>query len=163
MKTTQQLISLFGNPVANQGAFERTWMELWDLPTDITKAIPVLPKRMYTHKAIKDPLIRTLRLTIARGFHGEIKTFDGCFVVRKMRGSTAISRHSWGLALDLNAHLNPLHRLPQTRTAAEYKAARARYVRWSEPFLQCWRDTGWTVGADWQYSLDGMHFQWDNL
>lgn len=158
--TTQQLIAKFGNPTTDQLRFERTWMVLWVVPSDIRSAIPALPARIYLNKQIQPHLERTLRALIAKGLHKQIQTYDGCFVVRKQRGSNAISRHSFGIAIDLNAAWNPLVR---NVTAATRKKLRAEKVTWSEEFLQVWRDNGWNCGADWVNSLDGMHFQYDNV
>lgn len=158
--TTQQRIKRFGNPVTNQLAFERQHMVVWNVPADIRQAIPALPARIYCNKVIVAPLETALRRCIAEGVHDEIRTYDGCFVVRKQRGSNAISTHSFGLAVDFNAAWNPLVRgvTPATRPAL-----RKAKVQWSEKFLDCWRQTGWNCGADWNTVLDGMHFQWDSI
>jgi hypothetical protein len=158
--TTQQLIAKLGNPVTNQLAFEHQHMILWDVPALINIEILPIPNRIYVNKRIVAPLESTFRRLIAEGVHQEIKTWDGCFVVRKQRGSTAISRHSFGLAVDMNAAWNPLVRgvTPDTRTAL-----RKAKVQWSEKFLDCWRGEGWDCGADWNTVLDGMHFQWNQI
>jgi len=86
----------------------------------------------------------------------EIKTWDGLFNVRYQRDSrTKLSRHSWGLAIDMNAAWNPLVKV----TSANRAALRKANVKWSERFLQVWRDNGFECGADWMDRLDGMHFE----
>ena len=37
-----------------------------------------------------------------------VKTYDGCFNIRKVRGGNRPSLHAWGLAIDLNAGEFPL-------------------------------------------------------
>jgi hypothetical protein len=135
-------------------------MELWDVPDDINAVIKVLPNRMYVNKVIKAPLEKVFRELISTGLYRELRTYDGCFVVRKQRGSNAISTHSWGLAVDFNAAWNPLVRgvTPATR-----KKLRAEKVTFSEEFLDVWRKHGWNCGADWISVLDGQHFQWDKF
>jgi hypothetical protein len=135
-------------------------MKVWVVPVDIREAIPALPARIYLNQVIEAPLEATLRELIVKGLHREIRTYDGCFVVRKQRGSNAISTHSFGLAIDLNAAWNPLVRgvTPATR-----KRLRAEKVTFSEDFLDVWRKHGWNCGADWITLLDGMHFQWDKF
>lgn len=158
--TTQQLIARLGNPITNQIEFERKNMVLWTVPADLRAAIPALPARIYCNKIIVAPLETALRNTIAAGVQHEIKTWDGCFAIRRQRGSTAISRHSFGLAVDMNAAWNPLVRNVTPATRAALRKAK---VLWSEKFLDCWRAAGWNCGADWQTVLDGMHFQFDNV
>ncbi|MET7256034.1 M15 family metallopeptidase [Dyadobacter fermentans] len=73
---------------------------------------------------------------------------DGCFNIRKERGSSGILAHAFGIAVDINAATNP------------FRGA----VTWSAPFLKVWRDLGWICGADWSpTSEDGMHFQWEGF
>lgn len=147
MKTQKQLIGKFGNPMIDNLTFERKWMTVWYVPEGIRKAIPALPARIYCNKLIALQLQETFYALIAAEVHAEIKTYDGCFNIRKKRGLSTISVHAFGLAIDLNAAWNQL----------------GKKVTWSKEFLQVWRDTGWTLGADWTGRVDGMHFQWDKF
>ncbi|WP_342088002.1 M15 family metallopeptidase [Dyadobacter sp. OTU695] len=148
MKTQAQLIAKFGDPYKDRLGFERKWMKLWIVPADIREAIPAMPAKIYLNKLIQVPLERTLRELIELGLHVEIVSCDGVFNIRTKRGSSGISLHSWGIAIDLNAALNPFR----------------GKVTWSAEFLQVWRDIGWICGADWSAaSKDGMHFQWENF
>jgi hypothetical protein len=70
------------------------------------------------------------------------------WVPRHMRWdkTRSLSRHSWGIAFDIDWHLNgvgmtdtPLHRHPE----------------WAQTF----RDAGWTAGIDWRTYPDPMHFE----
>lgn len=148
---------MFGNPTIDRATFERKHMILYDLPQDINDAIKVLPNKIYLNKVIAEPLTKVFRDLIAKGLHTEIKTYDGCFNIRKQRGSQAISMHSFGIALDLNATWNPLIR---NVSATNREAKRQELVQWSEPFLQVWRDNNFECGADWMSVLDGMHFEY---
>ena len=149
MKSTKELIRFFGNPLVNKRKFETEFMMMWDVPPDIIEAIPVLPSRLFIHKLIEMPLEVTFRELIIKGLHKEIETFDGIYNPRYIRGSTTIpSRHSWGLAIDLNADKNKLGQVEPDFTPE---------------FLGVWRDIGWTVGADWYNRPDPMHFQWDKF
>lgn len=148
MKTQAQLISKFGDPYKDRLGFERKWMKVWIVPQDIRAAIPCLREKIYLNKLIQVPLEKTLRKLIELGLHTEIVSEDGVFNIRAKRGSSGISLHSWGIAIDLNAKLNPFR----------------GKVTWSAAFLQVWRDLGWICGADWSpASKDGMHFQWENF
>ena len=146
MKTQKQLIAKFGDPSKDNITFERAWMQVYKVPADIRKAIPVLPGKIYLNRLIADRLDVTFRDLIFTELHTEIKTWDGCFNIRKKKGLSTLSLHAFGLAVDLNAAWNGL----------------GKKVAWSDEFIHIWRVNGWTCGADWKGSrIDGMHFQWD--
>lgn len=74
---------------------------------------------------------------------GLIHSYDGCYVLRDIRGIPKPSLHSWGLAIDLNAEAFPL-------------GSTAR----QDPFLvKCFADQGLINGADFSHRKDPMHFQ----
>jgi hypothetical protein len=150
-----QLIAKFGNPMTDRAAFEGKHMTLVDSAL-FAAANHNIPRRMYMNKLLVQPLDAVKYKLINTGLITEVKTWDGLYNVRYQRGSrTALSRHSWGLAIDMNAAWNPLVRV----TPANRAAMRAKHVQWSEPFLQVWRDAGFSCGADWRDRLDGMHFE----
>ena len=72
----------------------------------------------------------------------ELKTFDGCFNIRKKRGLGSMSLHAWGLAIDVNAAWNGLNVTPVL----------------SAGFVKCFTDAGFEWGGTWTRK-DGMHFQ----
>jgi hypothetical protein len=150
-----QLIAVYGNPMTDRVAFETKYMKTVDTMRWRGK-IKALPVKIYMNKILQAPFGKVMDELITTGLHREIKTWDGCYNVRYQRGSrTMLSRHSWGLAIDLNATWNPLVSV----NAANRAALRAKYVQWSEPFLDIWRKHGFECGADWTNKLDGMHFE----
>ena len=155
MLTTKSLIDKFGNPFDDSETFIKEWMIIWDIPQAINDAIPALPNKLYTNKLMPELLETAFNGLISKGLHKEIKTFDGCFNIRRMRGSNNYSRHSWGMAIDMNAFENPFKKVPPGERA-DY---RKKYVKWTEQFLQVWRDSGFSCGADWNTVMDGMHFE----
>jgi hypothetical protein len=122
--------------------FEGNWMILWDVPSDINLAIPVIPNKIYCNKDLVAPLEKALRNVITRGLSKEIKTWDGCFNIRLKRGLSSLSLHSWAIAIDINAAWNGLGKVPTM----------------SKELVQCFKDAGFEWGGDW-LRLDGMHFQ----
>lgn len=144
MITSYALIGKYGNVFEKeiQLKYEANEMGLWLVDYDIKSAIPVLPGRIYCNKKMIPMLQKAFRALIAKQLHTEIRTYDGCFNVRRKRGSSAVSLHAYGLAIDLNAAWN---RFGGT-------------VTFSNAFLQVWRDNGFDCGADWK-KKDGMHFQ----
>lgn len=144
MVTSNDCLKKYGDPGAQKN------MTLWDIPVELE--IGVIPKRLYCNKDIVKPLAEAFSNLIARKLVGELKTFDGCFNIRKKRGLQSMSLHSWGLACDMNAWSNPLG---LTVKQIEAKGM----VPLSEAFLQCFRDAGFSCGGDWINRPDRMHVQ----
>jgi len=139
----------------NRTSFEKKHMVLVQID-EFGFDSPVLPKQIYANRTLVPRLIKVLQQLNEKGLIGEIRTWDGLYNVRYMRGSKSVlSRHSWGLAVDLNATWNPLVKV----TPANRAQMRKKHVKWSEKFLQVWRDNGFECGADWKDRLDGMHFE----
>jgi len=134
MVTPAQCLKKYGDPVKESN------MVLWDVPVELE--IGVIPKRLYCNKDLVAPLSAAFSNLINRGFISELKTFDGCFNIRKQRGASSQSLHSWGIAIDVNAAWNGLGKQPQL----------------SAGFVKCFTDSGYDWGGTWK-RLDGMHFQ----
>jgi len=138
MVTSAQCLKKWGDPALVEN--ELKYMTVWDVPTHLE--IGVIPKKLYCNKIMIAPLIQAFTNLIDRGFVKELKTFDGCFNVRRKRGLTTMSLHSWGIAIDVNASWNGLHKTPQL----------------SAGFVKCFTDAGFDWGGTWTRK-DGMHFQ----
>jgi len=138
MVTSAQCLKKWGDPAVVTN--ELKYMTVWDVPTNLE--IGVIPKKLYCNKIMVAPLIQAFTNLIDRDFVKELKTFDGCFNVRRKRGLTTMSLHSWGIAIDVNAAWNGLHKTPQL----------------SAGFVKCFTDAGFDWGGTWARK-DGMHFQ----
>ena len=120
---------------------DNSWMVLWDVPAELE--LGILPNRLYCNKDMVDPLTQAFKNVIERGLLSEVKTWDGCFCIRPIRGYTDIwSLHSWGIAIDINAFENPLGEEPKM----------------SKELVACFIDAGFDWGGFW-HRKDGMHFQ----
>lgn len=153
MDVYEKLDKRYGNPFTDPKGFESAWMVAYPLSMWIETHIPAMPSKIYINRDIASILEVTLNRVIEVGVYKEIKTFDGCFNMRMVRGSkTRPSIHSWGLAIDLNAGHNPLglNRL-QCRERG--------LTPFTELFIEVWRDAGWTCGADFKRP-DLMHFEY---
>lgn len=134
MVTSAQCLKKYGDPNLQKS------LVLFDVPTELE--IGLIPKRIYCNKDIVAPLTQAFKNLIATGHVKEIKTWDGCFNIRKKRGLTSMSLHSWGIAVDINAFENGLGKTPKL----------------SSGFVKCFTDAGFDWGGTWTRK-DGMHFQ----
>lgn len=141
MLTSSDCLKRFGMPSPTL-AWEGKHLVSWDVPQSINDAIPALPNRIYCNKLLVQPLEKAFRNLIARGLHNELKTWDGCYNIRKKRGLNSLSLHAWALAIDVNATWNQLRMVPQL----------------SAGFVKCFTDVGFDWGGNWARK-DGMHFQ----
>jgi hypothetical protein len=148
MVTSQQALKKYGQP--DLLATQSKNMIMWDVPAELE--IGVIPKKLYCNKDMIEPLTKAFKNLISTGCVKELKTWDGCFNIRKKRGLTSMSLHSWGIAIDVNSFSNPL--------GLNREQIRARRLTpFSEEFLQCFRDAGFDCGADWEDRPDFMHMQ----
>lgn len=126
MITTETLLNRYGVPGEN-AKFLMTIdlpypMRLaWDKNTTVTK--------MTCHRLVADNFLRVFKELLKEYGLPKIQElgidlFGGCYNFRKMRGGTELSRHSWGVAIDLDPDRNLLHEKSNTARFArpEYKA-----------------------------------------
>lgn len=72
-----------------------------------TTGLPVI--RLYVNRDMADPLLRALQNVYDFGLVHELKTFDGTYHIRDVRGEPGkLSTHAYALAIDINASENPL-------------------------------------------------------
>ena len=135
MVTSAQCLKKYGEPSPSNKN-----LVLWDVPTELE--IGVIPKRIYCNKDLIKPLEAAFKALIATGCVNELKTWDGCFNIRKKRGLSSMSLHSWAIAIDVNAFENGLGVTPKL----------------SANFVKCFTDNGFDWGGTWTRK-DGMHFQ----
>jgi hypothetical protein len=115
-------------------------MTVWDIPGYLE--VGAIPKKLYCNRDLIQPLSKALENLIKTGKISELKTWDGCFNIRKKRGLSSMSLHSWGIAIDVNAAWNQLGKTPTLST----------------DFVKCFTDAGFEWGGTWTRK-DGMHFQ----
>jgi hypothetical protein len=134
MVTSQQAFKKYGDPYLKNN------MIVWDVPTELE--IGFVPKKIYCNKDMIGPLSNAFKNLIKSEYVKELKTYDGCWNIRKKRGLTSMSLHSWGIAIDFNATENGLNQIPKL----------------SAGFVKCFTDAGFDWGGTWKRK-DGMHFQ----
>jgi hypothetical protein len=112
-----------------------------------TEPVPILGD-VTCNKLIFPQLRAALEDVIAQGLAGKIhpSEYAGCYNPRFIAGTTTLSNHAFGLALDLNVPGN------QRGTAGEMdRGVVAIFKHW-----------GFTWGGDWAYT-DPMHFEMNRL
>lgn len=134
MLTSKQARERYGDPVKESS------MVLFTVPKEMR--LGVIPKKIYCNKDLVKPLTIAFGNIIVRGLIDQVKTWDGCFQIRRTRNGDSASLHSWGLAIDINAAWNGLGKVPTM----------------SKELVACFTDAGFDWGGVWK-NPDGMHFQ----
>lgn len=113
-------------------------------PTWINTATGTPVTHLYVNKDMAPALLAALQNVRDRGLVSELRTYDGCFNVRDVRGEPGrLSTHSYALAIDINAATN------QLGTPGDN----------SDALGACFTEEGFVRGKDFARS-DPMHFQW---
>jgi D-alanyl-D-alanine carboxypeptidase len=110
----------------------------------VTRSVPVLGT-VTCHRAMIGPLRRALGELARRGLSRLVNPGDyaGCYAPRRIRPGGSLSLHAWGLAVDINASVNPY-------------GGRSR----QDPRLvRIMLDHGFSWGGDWPTVRDPMHFE----
>jgi len=137
MSVRDTIISKYGEPDA---VYQSKHCEVWKIKQDF----PWFPaEKIFINKDFKAKLHTAFSNLERAGVHTEIKTFDGCFAMRSVRGKKAASLHSWAMAVDLNA---ATEKMLQKKT------------NWSGQFIAIMKAAGLFWGGDWRSRIDSMHF-----
>jgi hypothetical protein len=151
MLTTKDIIKLYGQP--NQEGTYLTTIQLpypMRLAWDTKKTV----KTMVCHKKVATNFTAIFNDLLAFYGYEKIKSlgidlFGGCFNFRAMRGGSDYSRHSWGIAIDLDPLRNLLHETSKTA-----RFARPEY----KPMIEIFYKHGFvSLGKEKNY--DWMHFE----
>lgn len=150
--TAQQTAFLTGGSVAQAvGTFNYTVLgggriqpdQAWVDANIRTEEVPILG-RVTCHKAVLPQLRAALQEIQMTGLSSKIRPeeYAGCYYPRFIAGSTSLSLHSFGIALDLNTSTN------QRGVAGDMdRQVVAIFKKW-----------GFAWGGDWNYT-DPMHFE----
>lgn len=115
----------------------------WVARSIATQPVPILGS-VTCHVTLFPQLRAALEEVVARGLAGEINPgeYAGCYYPRFIAGSTTLSNHSFGLALDFNTPGN------QRGTVGEM----------DREVVGIFKKWGFAWGGDWSYT-DPMHFE----
>jgi len=151
MLNTKKIIAKYGKP--NQQGSYLTTIKLpypmrlaWDKKTTVNT--------MRCHKLVADDFQKVFADILAHYGLAKIQElgidlFGGCFNFRAMRGGSDYSRHSWGIAIDLDPERNQLK-----ETSATARFARAEYQQMIDIF---YKHGFVSLGREKNY--DWMHFE----
>lgn len=143
MNAQQQLLAKYGPPDHDHIVkFCSTWRIQQDFPWFPVSAFLI-------NNDFKALLYKAFKALEAAGLHTEIKTYDGCYNDRPVRGSSVASVHSWAAALDVNAKTNGMvvNPTPEQRNGS-----------WSDAFIATMKDAGVFFGGDFHARADPMHW-----
>lgn len=144
MTAQQQLIAKYGPPDhAHIVSSCMTWRIKEDFPWFPSNAFLI-------NKDFKALLYVAFKALEEKNLHTEIKTYDGCYNDRPVRGSKNVaSLHSWACAIDINAKTNGMVVAP---TPEQRKGS------WSDEFIVTMKAAGVFFGGDFKHRADPMHF-----
>lgn len=154
MITTAQATTKYGVPSKNPN-YLTTLVLPYPMRLSWDKSVKV--NKIQCHKLIQDQL-KAVFTGILQVYGYEkivdlgIDLFGGCFNFRVMRGGTEPSRHSWGIAIDLDPERN---QLKETKLTARF--ARPEY----KPMIDIFYKHGF-IGLGREENRDWMHFQVKN-
>jgi len=151
MLNTKQIIQKYGKP-DEEGkylvkiALPYPMRLAWDKKTKVTT--------IRCHKLIADKLKKVFDDLLAHYGYDKIvelgiDLFGGCFNYRQMRGGSDWSRHSWGIAVDLDPERNLLKETSKTA-----RFARPEY----KPMIDIFYENGF-IGLGREKNYDWMHFE----
>lgn len=151
MITTSQATNKYGVPSKNP-----TYLVTLKLPYPMRLAWDknVKVNKMQCHRLVHDKLSNIFNDILAHYGYEKIvelgiDLFGGCFNFRTMRGGSEPSRHSWGIAIDLDPERN---KLKETSKTARF--ARPEY----KPMIDIFYKHGFlSLGREKNY--DWMHFE----
>ena len=149
MLTTNQILNRYGKP-GESGLMLITLpypMKLaWDKKTTVT--------RIQCHRLVADNFIRVFN-DLLKEYGLEkiqelgIDIYGGCYNLRKMRGGSELSKHSWGIAIDLDPERNTLRETDKTARFARPEYKKMIDIFYKNGFISLGREKNY----DW------MHFE----
>lgn len=122
------------------------------------KVNKIIPDKIYCNKIIVDDLFKVFEELKNTKLISEIRSYDGCFNPRYIRGMEAekiLSNHAFGTAIDFNASDNPLGKKRLENIENKLRP-------WSADFIAVWEKYNFINGYRFSRG-DGMHFEYVNI
>ena len=152
MLTTQQAIKKYGTPNETGVGYLET--VVCPYPLRIAWDTDTTTSKVRCHKLIAPNLKAVFTDLLAHYGYDKIKElgidlYGGCFNYRKMRGGSSLSKHAFGIAIDLDPARNTLK---ETKKTARF--ARPEY----KPMIDIFYKHGF-IGLGIEKDYDWMHFE----
>lgn len=147
------VLRVFGNPTEYlecKAAWEHSVLEVRKLPRPLPYAY--LPHTEVTqiraHRLVVDLMVEAIAKSLEAGVPPERLTYGGSYCWRAMRGSTRLSLHTWGVAIDIDPANNPMGRPWNSVTGLH------------PTVVEIFEGLGFTWGGRWAMQrVDPMHAQ----
>lgn len=110
----KEVYRIFGDPL--DSGWWQEWGAFCETPKELNHCFTYRWKGMHgfwCNRVLVAKFQRVYRKIVMQGLAQELKTFDGCYNLRYIRGGSKLSTHSWAIAVDHNAEENPLGAEPQ--------------------------------------------------
>lgn len=122
--------------------------------------VPILD-RVYVHRRVADAFRRVFASIEAAGLSELVDKADygGTYVCRTVRGSTAKSPHSWGIAIDLNVHHLQVTGEDRRTQATNFRCGPGQVAESLSQLAPHFEAYGFSWGGRWSSYLDPMHFE----
>ena len=152
MLTTQQAIKKYGTPNETGVGYLET--VICPYPLRIAWDADTTTSKVRCHKLIAPNLKAVFTDLLAHYGYDKIKElgidlYGGCFNYRKMRGGSSLSKHAFGIAIDLDPARNTLK---ETKKTARF--ARPEY----KPMIDIFYKHGF-IGLGIEKDIDWMHWE----
>lgn len=124
-----------------------------------TVTLPGINRRASVHQRVASAFVGVFKDIDNAGLTGLVYTYDGTYNYRTVRGSSALSPHSWGVAVDINA-ARIMRNGKEVNGESNFHCSSAQVpesCRRLAPYFHKW---GFSWGGDWSAEyLDPMHYE----
>lgn len=137
----------YGDIVNGKWPEQEHWLQTLFIPSFLfpnwtVLNTPHIVKGIYCNIDMGAPLLNALTEIHKNGGGELLHTYDGCFNIRNVRGSSNLSCHAYGLAIDINAQEEPLGSLK----------------RLPDVVVKAFTNQGFKYGGDFHGRKDPQHF-----